>query len=190
MAKQDVKTNEQQTQSAQGQPMARTQGRSLTRGYDPFGLSLLPGDIFRTSPFSLFRRMSEEMERAFGDFGMQRGESRVAWSPAVEVSQHEGNLVVRAELPGLKPDDVKLQITDDSIIIEGERKDEREETRGSRHISERRYGMFYRAIPLPEGINPEQARARFDNGVLEISVPIQEQTATKPRQIPIERSSS
>jgi HSP20 family protein len=189
MAKQDVKSNEQQqNQPAQGQAPARYQGRSLTRGYDPFGLSLLPGDLFRSSPGSLFRRMSEEMDRVFGEFGLHRGgEGRGMWSPAIEVAQKEGNLVVRAELPGLKPEEVKLEISDDAIVMEGERKEEHEETRGGRHMSERRYGHFYRSIPLPEGASAEQARARFDNGVLEISVPVQE-TGNKRRQIPIEHS--
>jgi HSP20 family protein len=187
MAKQDVKTNEQQNQPAQGQTPARNQGRGLTRGYDPSGLSLLPGDLFRLGPGHLFRRMSEEMDRVLGDYGLHRGESRGMWSPAIEVSQHEGSFTVRAELPGLKPDDVKLEITDDAITIEGERKDEHEETRGGRHMSECHYGQFYRNIPLPEGANGEQARARFENGVLEILVPVQE-PVNKRRQIPIDRS--
>jgi HSP20 family protein len=187
MAKQDIKTNEQQNQPAQGQSQARNQGRSLTRGYDPFGLSLLPGDIFRSSPFSMFRRMSDEMERLFGEYGMHRGEGRGTWAPAIEVSQNEGKFLVRAELPGLKPEDVKLELTDDAIVLEGERKEEHEETRSGRHMTERRYGQFYRSIPLPEGASADQARARFENGVLEISVPIQE-PANKRRQIQIEHT--
>ena len=188
MAKQDMKPTEQQNQAAQGQQsLARNQGRSLTRGYDPFGLSLLPGEFFRISPGSIFRRMSDEMDRMWGEFGLQRGEGRGAWTPAIEVMHREGSLVVRAELPGLKPDDVKLEITDDAIVVEGERKEEHEETQGGRRMSERRYGHFYRSVPLPEGANAEQAKARFDNGVLEITVPVQD-TGSKRRQIPIERT--
>jgi HSP20 family protein len=187
MAKQDVKSNEQQNQMSQGQSPARNQGRSLTRGYDPFGLSLLPGDFFRSSPFSIFRRMSDEMERMLGEYGVHRGEGKGAWSPAIEVSHQNDKFLVRAELPGLKPEDVKLEITDEAITMEGERREEHEETQGGRHMTERRYGQFYRSIPLPEGANGEQARARFDNGVLEISVPVQEQ-ANKRRPIPIDRT--
>jgi HSP20 family protein len=187
MAKQELKSSEQQNQPAQGQALSRNQGRSLTRGYDPFGLSLLPGDFFRATPLSIFRRMSDEMDRLFGEYGLTRGEGRGAWTPAIEISQQEGKFQVRAEIPGVKPEDVKLEITDDALVIEGERKEEHEETQGGRHMSERRYGQFYRSIPLPEGANSEQARARFENGVVEISVPVQE-SAGKRRQIPIEHT--
>lgn len=189
MATQTSKTDEKQNQgSQQRQEMTRSsqqQASSQSSGYLlPY---LTPADVFRMNPFSLMRRMSEELDRVFAESN-ERGQRERTWTPAVEVMQREGNLVVRAELPGLKPEDVKLQITDDAIVLEGERRDEREEDKGGLHVTERRYGRFYRAIPLPDGAKTDDARARFENGVLEVTVPT-EQPKSKRREIPIEGGS-
>jgi HSP20 family protein len=194
MAKPEMKTNEQQNQQPQGQEMTRSsqgQERGLTRGggFDPFGLILAPGDFFRMTPFSLMRKMTEEMDRVFDEYAASRGNGKKSvWAPVIEVSERDNNLEVKAELPGLNPSDVKVQVTDDAIILQGERKDERDETKGGVHVTERHYGSFYRSIPLPEGADPEKARAKFENGVLELTVPIQQQQK-KSREIPVEASS-
>jgi HSP20 family protein len=197
MAEQDTKTDTQQNKQTAAQnrqaPAEMTrgsqQGRLARRGGDfPYGLSLTPLDIFSLNPFSLMRRISEEMDRTFGE--SRRGDGGSAmWSPAVEVSEQNGNYVVRAELPGLKPDQVRLEISDDALILQGERTVEREQDSGGVHRTELRYGQFYRAIPLPEGANAEQARAKFENGILEVSVPISEQQS-RTRQIPIQSAQS
>jgi HSP20 family protein len=140
------------------------------------------------NPFSLMRTMTEELDRTFNESNSrERGER--AWAPAIEVTQREGNFVVRAELPGLNADDVKLEITDDAIVIEGERKVEHEETKGGIHVTERRYGRFYRAIPLPEGAKTDEARAVYTNGVLKVTVPTEEPKSQR-REIPIQGDTS
>jgi len=155
--------------------------------YDAFGFS--PTEFF-ANPFSVMRRMHDEMDRVFGDaFGSRFGENAMggglaAWSPAVEVSEKNNEIVVCAELPGLKPDEVKVEVTDDALVIEGERKQEHEEKQGGKRHSERRYGRFHRTIPLPEGASAEQARADFKNGELRVTVPIQ-RPESKRRQISI-----
>ena len=106
------------------------------------------------------------------------------WAPAIEVFQKEGNLIVRAELPGVNKDDVNVQVTDDGLVIQGERKEEHEENREGFYRSERSYGHFYRLIPLPDDIHTDQVRADFNNGVLEITVPVP-QTQQRRREIPI-----
>jgi HSP20 family protein len=142
------------------------------------------------NPFSLMRRMTEEMDRVFGEGGLARDSSGDGlWSPAIEVSQREGNYVIRAELPGLKPEDVKLEIQNDALILQGERNCEREEEKGDLHRTEIQYGRFFRSIPLPEGANLERARAKFDNGVLEVIVPVPAEQ-TQRKQIPIQNSSA
>ena len=81
-----------------------------------------------------------------------------AWAPDIDVFQRGNDLVVRADLPGLKKDDIKVDVTEDSITIRGERKSELEEEREGVYRSERSYGSFSRVIPLPEGTIADQAR--------------------------------
>ena len=136
------------------------------------------------SPFSLMRRFSEEMDRLFGDFafggnvasGFGREFGRLAdlegsmWLPQVETFERNGKLIVRADLPGLTKDDINVDITDDAIKIRGERRQEKEENDEGYYRSERSYGSFYREIPLPSGVNAEEAKASFRDGVLEITM--------------------
>ncbi len=128
------------------------------------------------------RRFSEEMDRTFGRF-FDREEREAFWAPAIDVTQNNGQLKVHADLPGLKPEDVQVEVSDDALILRGERKYEHEEKKKGVYRSERRYGQFYRAIPLPQGAKTEEAKAQFKNGVLEVTLPVPEQ---KSRQIPIE----
>jgi HSP20 family protein len=177
---QEGRTGLQRSQGGGGE-LARS------RGWDPFG-SLMPNPSeFFSNPFAVMRRMSDEMDRAFGRFygeGGVGGAGRGTWLPAIEVAERNGQLQVHAELPGLKPEDVKVEVTNDALIIQGERRYEHEEGQGQSYRSERRYGQFYREIPLPEGSNAEQARAQFRDGVLEVSIPVPQQ-ASQRRQIPI-----
>jgi HSP20 family protein len=136
------------------------------------------------NPFQMMRRFTQDMERLFEDFGgfsfpnfstdfapfrmdLNNGE----WMPQIEVLQNNGLFTVRADLPGLKKDDVKVEITDDFLTLSGERKEEKEEKREDFYRSERSYGSFYRQIPLPENAKTENAVATFVNGVLEITIP-------------------
>jgi HSP20 family protein len=189
MAMQSAKNNPQQNQSPQGQEAGRGSQREdlpVRRGSFALGFPFTPPEFFRMGPFAMMRRMSDEFDRMIGE-SKARGQDEKFWAPAVEVSQQGNQYIVRAELPGIKPEDVKLEVTEDAIVLQGERKEERNETRGSVHLSERRYGNFYRAIPLPEGAKAEDAQARFDNGVLEITVPAEEPKSRR-REIPIQRS--
>ena len=143
-------------------------------------------DAFGFSPFSMMRRLSEEMDRAFSSsFGLGRGSSDWGFNPAIDVRERDGNLEICAELPGMSKDDVKVECTDDGVIIQGEKKREQESHEGGWHRTERSYGSFYRMIPLPEGADAEKAKAEFKNGVLEIRVPVSEQHR-RSRRIPIE----
>jgi HSP20 family protein len=96
-----------------------------------------------------------------------------------------GKLVIRADLPGLTKKDVKVEIRDDTVCIQGERRQERESKGKGFYRSERSYGSFYREVPLPEGADPEKGTATFKDGVLEVTVPAPPQPA-KGRRVPIE----
>jgi HSP20 family protein len=153
------------------------------------------GERMAATPFTFMRRFSEEMDNLFEDFGFGRGWlapmfgstefAQGLWSPRVEMFERDNQLVVRADLPGLTRDDLKVELSDDGITIEGERKNEHEEKREGYYRSERSYGKFYRRIPLPEGVNAGNANATFNNGVLEITMPAPKREERKPRRLEI-----
>jgi HSP20 family protein len=147
------------------------------------------------NPFALMRRFADEMDRFF-DFGSGFGRfprfdppghgwDAVAWSPSVDVTEQGGKLLIRADLPGLSRKDVTVELRDDAVCIRGERRHEKESRGKGFFHSERRYGSFYREIPLPEGIDPEKATATFRNGVLEVSLPAPPRPA-RGRQVAVE----
>jgi HSP20 family protein len=161
----------------------RSENRAVTRRGEYY-----PSRDLFANPFSMFRRLSEEMDRAFNStFGLSRefaGERESLWSPPIEVRERDHNVEIHAELPGMTKDDVKVEVTEDGIILEGEKRRERETEEGGVHRSERSYGRFYRMIPLPDGADAEKAKAEFKNGVLKVQVPITEQKR-KSKQIQI-----
>jgi len=160
------------------QPGLLARRREMGREFFPSA-----GELFLLNPFSMMKRVTDEMNRAFGHQGTGFGGS-MPWSPAIEVTQKEGKQMISVELPGLKPEEVKITVDDDMLILEGERSEQKEEEGEGFRRSEIRYGKFHRAIPLPEGAQTDQAQARFDNGVLQIEVPVSEQV-TQRRHIPI-----
>ncbi len=107
--------------------------------------------------------------------------------PSVEVFQRGDEFVVRADLPGLRRDDVTVEITEDVLTIEGERREERQDRQEGYYRSERSYGSFYRTIPLPEGAISESARADFKDGVLEVIVQAPPHEVSRGRRIEIGR---
>ena len=137
------------------------------------------------NPFWMMRRFTKDMERMFEgftgmafptffktDFRPFRGEfEKMDWLPPLEVFRHNNQFIVRADLPGLTKDDVTIEVTNDVLTISGERKEEKEEKHEGFFRTERKYGTFYRQVPLPEGVLTENAMATFTNGVLEITLP-------------------
>jgi HSP20 family protein len=135
------------------------------------------------------RQLMEDLDRLVVGSGTSATPTRrsaasdAPWVPTIEVSQQDGQLVVRADVPGVNRDQIEVEIENEQLVISGERKEEHEERRGGFYRTERSYGRFYRAIPLPDGVKPEQALATFDNGVLEIRIPLPEQRQSQRIQV-------
>jgi HSP20 family protein len=124
------------------------------------------------SPFGLMRRFMEDLDQLFE--GIAGGEpGRVMTFPTIEATERDGQLVVQADVPGLAANQIELEIAPDQLVISGVRSHEHEEERSGFIRSERRYGRFQRVIPLPEGVETSKATATFDNGVLEIRMPLE-----------------
>jgi HSP20 family protein len=170
-AKQSIDPNRAQ----QGEREGERQGE-LARRESHYPLA------WRSSPFALMNRFADEMARLFEDAGFGRGWGEMgpaAWSPQIEAFERGGQFIVRADLPGLTKDDVKVEIHDDALTIQGERKRESEEEREGFYRSERSYGSFLRSIPLPEGVKADEANANFRDGVLEITMPVQHRAESR-----------
>jgi len=165
------------------------------------------GELSRSSynPWQTMSRLSHEMDQLFDSFlGNRFGFPRLArswpfesgasggddlsslWSPNIDMRRRGDSVVIHAELAGVPKDAVRIEATDQGIAISGERNETREEGGNERgyQLKERSYGSFYREIPLPDGAQVEQAKATMKEGVLEITVPLQETQSR--RQIRIE----
>lgn len=147
---------------------------------------------YLTSPWDLVRNMSEEVDRLIEGLSGLRGSTPyglttprslrtgsdfgvmtpAAWAPQVEVLQEPNAVVLRADLPGLKPDDVNVSVDNDVLTISGERKQEQREEREGYFRSERSYGTFHRAFTLPDAADEDKISASFKDGVLEITIPL------------------
>jgi HSP20 family protein len=147
-----------------------------------FGLGLPKGRLWGVGPGTLAYEMSEEMERMLR--GIHGGTALDAWAPAVDIDRSNGTMIVSAELPGLRKEDIKVEVNDASLVIQGERKQEQKEEREGYHRWERSYGQFYRSIPLPEGAQAEQIEAELKDGVLKVSIPVPE-TQKKTHQVAV-----
>ncbi|KYF62154.1 Hsp20/alpha crystallin family protein [Sorangium cellulosum] len=191
---QQGKTGSQTT----GQPSSQAAGGQSTgmqrqQGGAPIGRYGGAGGLM--SPFTMVRRMMEDMDRMFDDLGFGgvlspyrqdhpvteqgggRGLSSLGglWAPHIEVGERGGQLVVKADLPGVTKDDIRVQVQGDALIIEGERRQEQQEQREGVSYTERSYGSFVRSIPLPEGVQVDDVNATFENGVLEVCLKLPQQ---------------
>ena len=157
---------------------------SSSRSIAPRGPSERSVSPYR-SPFDLMSRWSQRMDRVFEDFwrhpfGGDGGESSIAsWMPDVEIHRHGDELVVRADLPGMKKEDVQVEVAEGALTIRGERRQECEDSDDGHYRSECSYGSFFRSIPLPPEAEAEEAKAEFKNGVLEVHVPAPERKSSR-----------
>jgi HSP20 family protein len=201
MARNNQSSKQKKTKNGNKQQLARPKQGAGESGTD---IVQREGAPLAGSPFAFMRRFSEEMDRLFEDFGFGRVRlapefehgldqlgalAGASWAPQVEVIERDNELMIRADLPGMTKDDVKVEIADNAVVIRGERKSEREENEKGYYRSERSYGSFYRRIPLPSGVNVEEANADFRKGVLEITIPTTHRAEAKRQQIEIKGES-
>jgi HSP20 family protein len=126
--------------------------------------------------------LREAMDRLFDDaFTRPLSLGSVPTSPAIDMYQTDNEVVVKATLPGLKPEDVDITVTGDTLTLRGEYKQESEQKNARYHIREQRSGSFERTLRLPTDVKADRAHADFENGVLTISMPIAEEV--KPKSI-------
>ena len=116
--------------------------------------------------------------------GQQRAEV-TEWAPAIDVVTENGDLVIKAELPGVKQEDVDITLQDNVLTISGQRKAEQEEERGGYYVRERQYGSFSRSLTVPEGVDESKIHARYQDGVLEVTIEGAAQVQ-EPKRVQIE----
>jgi HSP20 family protein len=146
--------------------------------------------LVRWKPFRDMVSIQDEMNRLFDDFfgGVPSrfvGDwSSSEWTPSVDISETKDEIVVRAEVPGMKKDDIKITLQDNVLTLTGERKQEKKEKETNYYRMERAYGSFVRSFNLPTVVQADQIKASYKDGILSITLPKAEEV--KPKQIPIE----
>ena len=138
----------------------------------------------QTAPevYSNLHRLSRMMDEVLGR-GWNGGTEASAWTPTVDVFEDKENLKIVMELPGVKPDDVKISLENQVLTIQGEKKQVAEESSERWHRYERSYGSFERMFTLPSSVDAERIQAKVDNGLLTVTLPKAERA--RPKQIDI-----
>lgn len=140
----------------------------------------MAGVLTRWEPFSDLGDIRARFDRMFEDLSVG---SEHVYRPAMDVMRDNGNLVLRADIPGMTADDVKIQVEDDVITLSGEHGEEHEE-KGAKFVRrERRWGAFERSMALPAGIDPNSIKAKTHDGVLEVTVPLPKESGHEPVEI-------
>ena len=133
--------------------------------------------ITRWEPFAELADMRSRFDRLFGELADGRDRE---WMPAVDMMRDNGNLVVRAEVPGIKPEEIDIKVDAGMLTISGKHEEATEEKDKEYVRRERRYGAFSRTMALPEGVDPKKIKATTTDGVLEIKVPLPKEAASEP----------
>ena len=134
----------------------------------------------RWQPFGEFADLHERLDRLFER--MTNGEGQPAL-PAVDVIRRDEEIVIRADMPGIKPDEVKIEVEDDVLTVSGEHQEEKEEKKDNFLRRERSYGSFSRSLSLPPGVDAEAIEANSKDGMLEVTVPLPKEKQKKAVEI-------
>jgi HSP20 family protein len=140
----------------------------------------MPGVLTRWDPFGELTELRTRFDRMFDE--MSRGGER-GWSPAVDVIRKNDSLLLRADVPGIKPDEVTIEVEDDVLTVSGKHEDTKEERDGNYVRRERRSGSFSRSMALPTGIDAEQIKATTRDGVVEVTIPLPKESKKQKVEI-------
>ena len=165
------------------------QTRSMTRGGNEQTATQLAGRQGRWDPFALLDELEQDMARLWGRpmAGWARFMERMPtrWAPRMDVYEKDNQMVVEAELPGIRKEDIQLDLEGSDLVIHGESRQERQIKEEDYYRTERTYGTFHRRIPLPFEVDPGQIQASMNNGVLEVRIPKPAETRSEPRRIQV-----
>ena len=129
----------------------------------------MPGTLTRWEPFAELAELRSRFDRLFDDWldGHER-----AWTPAIDVVREDDHLVLRADLPGIKPEEVKIEVEDDILTVSGEHRESKEEKEEHYVRRERRNGSFSRSLTLPVAVDAKKIKAKTHEGVVEVTIPL------------------
>ena len=133
----------------------------------------MPGAVSRWDPFAELAELRSRFDRLLEDFGDGGRE----WAPAIDMVRDDGHLVVRADVPGIKPEEIAIEVDQGALVLSGKHEETKEETGKQFVRRERRYGAFSRRMALPEGVDPKKITATTHDGVLEVTIPLPKETA-------------
>lgn len=144
--------------------------------------------LTRIDPFREIEEMSNRLNRFFTPMPRlwgENGDQMMEWAPAVDIEETDNEYLLKADLPEVKKEDVKVEILDGTLSVQGERKHEKEEKNRKFHRVERAFGRFERTLALPADVDPAKVSADFKNGVLEVHMPKAPQVTPKPVEVKV-----
>jgi HSP20 family protein len=183
-------TDKQPATSQQNVPVQQgtTSGTTTMTRPEQYGMR-------RWDPLSLFDEMQQDMARFWNQMmpwstwpmyePMRSSGQMVTWRPSLDVFERDNQIVVKAELPGVKKEDIELEVDRGSLVIRGQRHAEHQVRQDQYYRTERSYGSFYRRLPLPEGVNADNIKANYNDGILEVRIPKPSEEQTQGRKIPL-----
>lgn len=145
-------------------------------------------DLIRWNPIRELEEISNRLNTMFGREGGEQATSRLAvsdWSPTVDIEETENEFLVTAELPGVEKKDIHLKVEDGRLVVQGERKTEKEEKEKRVHRIERCYGSFFRSFTLPREVDKKKISADFHDGLLKVHLPKSEEAGPTEQEIEI-----
>jgi HSP20 family protein len=174
----------QPTQGNQPQGQQGQAGHDLVRR-DQFALSRDPFQMMMRDPFQVMREMMTDPWRVFQTMSPWFGRGDVGWTPGFDVRETDDALIFKADLPGIRNEDLEISLTGNQLVISGKREHEQEQGEGRYHTYERSYGSFARSFTLPEYADVDKIRSDLKDGELTLFVPKKPGSTPQRRKIPI-----